>query len=264
MKGYQYCNNCGLNTHSLYQCKLPILSTGIIAVDYKSKPIKYLMICRKDSLGYVDFIRGKYSTLDLDYLQNIIDEMTMDEKYNILNKNFDDLWYNLWSSCTGLQHRGEQKISKDKFELLKSGIIVKEKMITLKDIIDKSTTSWDTPEWGFPKGKRNYRESEYDCALREFQEETGITSKNVSMINNLSGVDEIFTASNYKSYKHRYFVGFITNKDLELTNYQKSEVSNVEWKTFEECMESIRPYNLEKKDILTKLNKVLEKYTLYL
>ena len=64
MKGYQYCNNCGLNTHSLYQCKLPILSTGIIGVDYNSKPIKYLMICRKDSLGYVDFIRGKYSTLD--------------------------------------------------------------------------------------------------------------------------------------------------------------------------------------------------------
>lgn len=264
MKGYQYCNNCGLNTHSLYQCKLPILSTGIIAVDYNSKPFKYLMICRKDSLGYVDFIRGKYSTLDLDYLQNIIDEMTIDEKYNILNKDFDDLWYSLWSSCTGLQHRGEQKISKDKFELLKSGIIVCDKIITLKEMVEKSSTKWKTPEWGFPKGKRNYRESEYDCALREFQEETGISSSNVNMINNISGIDEIFTASNYKSYKHRYFVGFINNKDLELSNYQKSEVSKVEWKTFEECIACIRPYNLEKKDILTKLNKVLEKYTLYL
>ena len=41
MKGYQYCNNCGLNTHSLYQCKLPILSTGIIAVNYNIKPIEF-------------------------------------------------------------------------------------------------------------------------------------------------------------------------------------------------------------------------------
>ena len=97
MKGFSYCNNCGLNTHSLFQCKLPILSTGIIAVDNSSK-IKYLMICRKDSLGYVDFIRGKYSTVNLDYIKSMIDEMTNKEKNYILEKSFDELWNTIWSS----------------------------------------------------------------------------------------------------------------------------------------------------------------------
>ena len=67
MKSYNYCNNCDQNTHSVYQCKLPILSLGVISLSKINNTIKYLMICRKDSLGYVDFIRGKYSILDIEY-----------------------------------------------------------------------------------------------------------------------------------------------------------------------------------------------------
>ena len=53
---------------------LIVLSLGIIAAFKTVDTIKYLMICRKDSLGYVDFIRGKYSILDKQYLQNILIE----------------------------------------------------------------------------------------------------------------------------------------------------------------------------------------------
>jgi hypothetical protein len=48
-----------------------------------------------------------------------------------------------------------------------------------------------------------------------------------------------------------------------LENYQKSEVSKLEWKTIDECLESIRPYNLEKKRLITNINKVLQEYRLY-
>ena len=34
----------------------------------------------------------------------------------------------------------------------------------IKDLIKKSDTSWNTPEWGFPKGRRNFKEPE----LKEF------------------------------------------------------------------------------------------------
>jgi hypothetical protein len=49
-----------------------------------------------------------------------------------------------------------------------------------------------------------------------------------------------------------------------LNNYQKTEVSKLEWKTIEESLESIRPYNLEKKQLITNINKVLQEYRLYL
>ena len=50
------------------------------------------------------------------------------------------------------------------------------KVISLGDIIKKSTTKWTTPEWGFPKGRRNLKESNLDCSRREFMEETGLES----------------------------------------------------------------------------------------
>ena len=55
------CNNCGIHGHLFYKCKKPIMSFGIICYRYNiySKEIEYLLICRKDSLGYVDFLRGK-------------------------------------------------------------------------------------------------------------------------------------------------------------------------------------------------------------
>ena len=48
-----------------------------------------------------------------------------------------------------------------------------------------------------------------------------------------------------------------------LHNFQISEVSKLEWKTINKCLESIRPYNLEKKKLITNINKVLEEYRLY-
>jgi hypothetical protein len=48
-----------------------------------------------------------------------------------------------------------------------------------------------------------------------------------------------------------------------MDGFQKAEVSKLEWKTIDECLESIRPYNLEKKQIITNINKVLLEYRLY-
>jgi hypothetical protein len=48
-----------------------------------------------------------------------------------------------------------------------------------------------------------------------------------------------------------------------MQNYQKSEVSKLEWKTFGECLKSIRPYNLEKKKIITNIHNLLQQYKLY-
>jgi hypothetical protein len=79
--------------------------------------------------------------------------------------------------------------------------------------------------------------------------------------------EEIFIGSNHKSYKHKYFLAYMdTNKNVEpeaLCNYQESEVSKIEWKSLEECLESIRPYNLEKKQLIVNINKVLQEYRLY-
>ena len=47
-----------------------------------------------------------------------------------------------------------------------------------------------------------------------------------------------------------------------MDNYEKTEVSKMEWKTYENCMSSIRIYNLEKQYMLTKINNTLSNYSI--
>jgi 8-oxo-dGTP pyrophosphatase MutT (NUDIX family) len=258
------CNNCSKYGHQYHQCKLPIISYGVIAFSYfDCDEIKYIMIRRKDSFGYIDFIRGKYSPYNIEQIQRIIDQMSIYEKEKILVEPFDKLWKMLWSENIGNHYKNEETTSMKKFELIKNGINVNNEIINLENIVKKSNTNWDETEWEFPKGRKNFQEKDIDCAVREFEEETGISKNNLNIIDNLLPFEEIFIGSNHKSYKHKYFVAFINNKDIHLDNFQKSEVSNIECKTINDCLASIRPYNLEKKILITNINKMLKEYRLY-
>jgi 8-oxo-dGTP pyrophosphatase MutT (NUDIX family) len=260
------CNNCGKQGHQFHQCKLPITSYGIILFRSSLKGIQYLMLRRKDSFGYIDFIRGKYVQNNLDHLQSIFNEMSISEREKIRTHDFDTLWNTMWSTTyLGTQYKCEESSSQKKFESLKAGVPMgpNNEIITLDTIINNSNTKWTETEWEFPKGRRNYQEKDLDCAIREFEEETGFSKKDIKIVENVMPFEEIFLGSNHKSYKHKYFLAYTDNTNDELYNYQQSEVSKLDWKTLDECLESIRSYNLEKKQLIININKVLQEYRLY-
>jgi len=259
-----YCNNCGAKGHVFYQCKQPITSVGIIVFKLNEQGVReYLLIRRKDSIGYVEFMRGKYNIYNKMYLMNIISEMTREEKQRILTNDFNTLWKQLWGDDINTQYRGEEKISNDKFDSLSAGIISNDSEYSLKSLIEESSSTWTETEWGFPKGRHNNQEKDLLCALREFEEETGYSRLSINIIHNLMPFEEIFTGSNYKSYKHKYYVASMVDYETKLASYQTTEVSKMEWKTYEEAMVLIRPYNLEKKEVLTRVDTLLTNYKLY-
>jgi ADP-ribose pyrophosphatase YjhB (NUDIX family) len=272
MKNINICNNCGKQGHMFYQCKLPITSYGIIVFRNGPQGLEYLMIRRKDSFGYIDFIRGKYSPHNLNQLVSIMNEMSLEEKERIVRLPFDKLWNEMWGeeNTANCQYKNEEFSSRKKFELLKEGIIINNELLNLNNIVSMSTTTWNETEWEFPKGRRNQKEKDLECAFREFEEETGINMSSLSIIENILPFEEIFIGSNHKSYKHKYFLAYMTenindhdNEIAKLNNFQATEVSKLEWKTLEKCLESIRPYNLEKKELIININKVLQEYRLY-
>lgn len=234
----------------------PITSYGII--HYMNN--KYLMICRRNSLGYTDFIRGKYSTKNIKHISNLIDEMTNIEKNNLLEKNFNVLWNNLW----GIHYSDssiEEMNAEEKFNTMKRGIMVDNKHITLHQLIQESKTTWDCPEWGFPKGRRNSYESELNCALREYEEETGYDKHTIKIIKNVLPYEEIFMGSNYKSYIHKYFLGKSDNIVVK-HSFQETEVSDMKWVTYEEAIQMIRPYNVERLQILQYIHTCWDMFDL--
>lgn len=260
---YNFCNNCGKSGHAFHQCRFPITSIGIIPFKKTTQGNKFLMIRRKDTLGYVDFMRGKYNLYNYNYLSNIINEMTLDEKKKITTKTFDQLWNELWGENVGIQYRIEEKTSREKFKQLKQGVCGGKNIYSLESLVNNSTTAWREPEWGFAKGRRNYQEKDLYCALREFQEETGYAKNSIKIIQNLVPFEEIFTGSNYKSYKHCYYIANIDSEIQPSNKFQTSEVSKLEWKSYSEAIAIMRPYNIEKIEVLKRVNDLLNSYSLY-
>ena len=214
-----FCNNCGKTGHLLADCKNPITSIGIISFRYNTTNncLEYLLIQRNDSFGFVEFIRGKYPLFNLQYIQTLINEMTIEEKNKLLNISFEDMWKLLWGDFSSLQYRGEETSSKDKFETLKKGIKIKDVEYNIQTLIQNSTTNWAEPEWGFPKGRRNYQEKDIDFGIREFIEETGYSPSDFKLIENIIPYEEMFIGSNIKSYKHKYYLANMCN-NTKVTN----------------------------------------------
>ena len=286
-----YCNNCGKPGHIYNQCKIPITSYGIITFRYNlQQELEVLMICRKDTLGYIDFIRGKYNVQNENYILNMLKQMTVSEKESLQTHDFDTLWNGVWGNNLGVEssnklpvtelnrafqrgmdtnvhrYKSEEIISKEKFAILKNGFFIKNKMVDLNSLIEESKKyeQWSEPEWGFPKGRRNYQEKDYNCALREFYEETGYNPNLLKNIQNIFPFEEIFTGSNYKSYKHKYYLMYMNYEDSNKdTVFEKTEVSKMGWKSHEECLQIIRPYNLEKIRLVNNIFNCLTKCKLY-
>lgn len=249
------CNNCGNHGHLFQDCQLPITSIGIVLIRYNSNnELEYLMIRRKDSFGYVDFVRGKFYTSCLFSLQTIVDELTLDEKNRIMRDDFtQEIAY------VAKNKKIEESVI-SKWETLRKGIEVENKEVSIQYLVENSSTKWKESEWGFPKGRRNFMEKDIECGLREFEEETGISRNKIHLFDNILPYEEVFTGSNLKSYKHKYYLAIIDNDDMDMNTFQKSEVSKMEWKTYDQCIKVIRPYNLEKKHVLEKIHKSLQDY----
>ena len=274
IKKQVFCNNCGKLGHLFHNCRVPITSIGIIPLRIVKKfnnelqrlenVIELLIIKRKDSLAFIDFMRGKYIMEDKNYILNLLNNMSINERNYLLTNDFDTIWSYLWNYNTNNLYRNEEKLSKIKFNKLKSGFTSILESYDLKDLIALCDKTYNEPEWGFPKGRRNYHEKDIVCGLREFEEETGYKKSDIEIFNNIVPFEEIFTGSNYKSYKHKYFVGIISNNTIPVANFQIYEISEIKWVPIDDVYKYIRDYNYEKTNIINDLNKLLKTYRLYI
>jgi ADP-ribose pyrophosphatase YjhB (NUDIX family) len=229
--------------------------------------VKFLLVRRKHSLGYIEFMRGRYAKDNIDGIIYLFQQMTPDEIKMIEMQSFDEMWVNFWPDINSTDPKKqfftkkEYTESKEKYDALKYKIDVE---LGLDFYVKNVKPFYDTPEWSYPKGRKMRGESDLECAIREFCEETGYNAGKLVMLKNIQPFEEIFTGSNYKSYKHKYYLLYMDYENtIKNTEYDNTEVSKVEWKTFEECIQCIRPYNLEKKKLINNINSCIHKYSIY-
>jgi ADP-ribose pyrophosphatase YjhB (NUDIX family) len=250
-----YCNNCGEKGHIFRMCADPVLSCGIILVESPSIPVasdttRLLMIRRKDSMSFAEFMRGKYDVKDVEYISRLFKNMTVKEQYLIISEPFDTIWKSLW----GDDHQSsDYKMSYQKFYEL-----------NLQDLVYKNFSMYIEPEWGFPKGRRIRGESDIDCAIREFNEESNIPREAYTLLKNIR-LEETFEGLNGVRYKHIYFVGLLQKPKIidifqRFTPMQRREISAIRWMTWSECEREIRPHHNQRQSMMNDLKSIIETF----
>jgi len=216
--------------------------------------INYLIVRRKHSLGYIEFIRGRYEIDNLETVYHLIRQMTPDEINDIKTKDFKELWEEVWKKTSyNKLYLKEMEDSLERFNYLKENNILDNKL----------KNDYDEPEWGFPKGRRNPNEKNLKCALREFWEETSIDKNNLIVLNKLFPIQEIFFGTNGIKYKHIYYIAIYDGVDevgLEkLQEDQLTEIGDIKWINLKDSLKLFRPYHEEKKKLLISLENFLLK-----
>lgn len=271
------------------------------------KIIKLLLVMRKHTLGYMEFVRGHYSINNMTQLAYLFEQMTPYEIKTICENydNFDFLWKNMWSSETistendvkiddkdeskqivnyespqscgsddspkntldEQEKYNEQKScnkqtskkhydtriefdnSKHNFMKLQNETIIK-----LSDIIKNTKPLYNCPEWGIPKGRRAGSESDLECAKREFTEETGYTSDDYELFDNINPLVENIIGSNGVKYRHVYYIAILkSNKQPSCKNLKKAqlcEIGDIGLFDLDETLQKIRPHHTDRQRII--------------
>lgn len=260
MENKKYCNNCGNFGHQYKNCRHPILSYGIILYyDTCNEGRKIILIERKDSLSYIEFLRGKYSSIyDIKYLKLLFSRLSRDELNRINEYTFDKLWSDLWIHTDTINHRirKEYSKSKNKFYLLKKGYKLKDEYINIEYLVNSVSDIYEENEWELPKGRRKKYENNRDCAIREFKEETNIINPLYDIIDNIIPLVEEYVGINNVKYKHVYYIAKLSEYcDLKIDMENKdqyTEIKSIKWVSEEECYSKIRDYNKTKLEIISK------------
>jgi len=268
------CINCGTYGHTSKYCNFPTTSYGIICYKLTNKPkvLKYLMIQRKDTLCYVEFIRGKYEIENKDYIIKLFENMTHEERKLIINNSFEYLWNTLW--IDNKKKNTDYRITRDKFNLIKKGYNIKPLdkqsdsiFFDINYIISCCRQVKLEQEWEFPKGRRKIGEDDFTCAKREFNEESGLSLRKLQFPEPYKCYEEVYLSMNKIRYRNIFYIARhidkCENNSESLFNEnnlnQIKEVRDVRWMGYDDVYDKINHRHDEKIETFKMIDETIRK-----
>ncbi|CAN5887146.1 hypothetical protein BH23THE1_BH23THE1_34130 [soil metagenome] len=258
---------------SNFKIGTPITSFGGIYRYSGEHEPEYLLIKRNDSVSYIDLVRGNYRESQLFFM---IQDLPLIERERLLAyaNDYDTLWVDLHM----------KPAEGDVYEFGKEAFV---KISPYLSKLFEKIAPLDPDGkflWLFPKGRPDWSttadsssiddsdgqlspankfnrtlvpESPFECALREFKEETNgidLLTTNESQLVFPEPLVERYLGSNSKNYQTNYFV-FQTNTKPEITQFSTvdtpirqistGEVSVIKWVPLSELSNYLRPSRVE-------------------
>lgn len=235
----------------------PITSYGIVLYTYeKNKYLKYLVCQRRDSISYIQYLQD---LIDEQNILKYINLMSKEEKKRCLEFYYKNDPYTIWKD---LWINNRSKIYVNDYHRC-TNVFLKNMEKYIEYFKDDSVGQTENP-WVFPKGRMQNGETEIECAMREFEEETNISRKNISVNKNVS-FEEIYIGSNNLIYKAVYYIAYIPYIPKKIYKYYpnnirkkfiSSEIYDMEWLEYQSAIDRL---NNTKKSVLSKINNYILK-----
>lgn len=199
-------------------------SCGIACLKFENNKYHVLLIRKRSTYAFINFVNGKYTYKCK--LSELLNKMTVEEKQIILSFNYDFIFYQAFGMMPNDLFLSRFQIGKSKFNNLDKN--------KLKDLINKSACI--QPIWDFPKGKHEPGEGNFECAIREFEEETNC--KDYDII----GAEPYQHEFNDCNVKYRYIIYTAFARKFDLKFKSCNEIIECRWFTIEQARFLVRPH----------------------
>jgi 8-oxo-dGTP pyrophosphatase MutT (NUDIX family) len=244
-------------------------SYGIACCRFNTTAKRYevLMVRKRYTYGFFSFVFGKYKKNNDATIIALLDDMTNQEKLDILSLRFDFLWWRIWLLLpgTGEQKDVESPTSSDWLDIYKKKTVVnfirtppprdkqelyiKKKSrfesMFLRDngahldrLMKQSRQSVDLL-WEIPKGHIHKGESFLHAAMREFKEETGVSENEYTMLFDVAPFEYSYEYDQI-TYTDHYYVAVACESIIPHASFmaptQLLEIDTVKWI----CLDELR------------------------
>jgi 8-oxo-dGTP pyrophosphatase MutT (NUDIX family) len=232
-------------------------SYGIALARYNKNAnnnVEILLIKKRYTYHFFELVMAHYKKGDTKYIKHMFDNMSYSEKMDIMSMQFSRMWHRIYFSDperfynivdvyknanfanTPIEQRHSEseqyKIyieKKNKFE--KS--FLKDGGKKIRTLINQSIDS--KVIWEMPKGGKNANESNIECAIREFYEETSIKSSKYMILYDVPPLVDSFV-DNDIIYKTVYYMATLREGNDNFKPYinyrnfsQVTEVEEIKW-----------------------------------
>jgi 8-oxo-dGTP pyrophosphatase MutT (NUDIX family) len=158
------------------------VSIGVILcrVNPASRRAEALLVHKRFSYAFADFVHGRYSRgssrAGARPVTALLENMTTPELLDVLSLNFKQMWYRIWLL------REIDELYHSKAARFQSTFMRVDGGAGLRRAV-QAARARGTLLWEVPKGRRlNVRETDLACAIRELEEETGISKSEYHII----------------------------------------------------------------------------------
>ena len=205
------------------------VSYGIACCRFNGTRPEILLICKRNTYAYIQFVQGKYDATRDESIIHLMNGMTVDEKHDLNSLRFEQIWYRIWLDKRSVM--SSYHPARFKFETT----FKSDGGLRMKNLLARSLTGHRL--WEIPKGKRDDRsEPEICTAVREFQEETGVKKHQYRVHIDARRTYEYDAEG--ATYVNVYFPAFLTTDDIPRPQFgrrhQVDEICDIRWMNIDE------------------------------